>query len=111
MPRELIINVLQAVFVLVVFQWEHQGSIPADGFKIYIGDSAGVYNQVVNVPDGAQRQIQADIPDWQGTKFAAMSSFNVWGESARGAEIEFGEKPSSPLNLTASPAPNPDDGE
>ena len=105
MERQLIMSVLQAVFVLVVFQWDYQGSISPDGFKIYVGDTAGSYNQVVDVPDGAQTSIQVDLPDWQGSKFAAMSSYNVWGESTKGNELEFGEKPDSPLNLTASPAP------
>ena len=105
MDRQLIMSVLQAVFVLVVFQWEYQGSVPPDGFKIYIGDASGSYNQVVDVTDGAQRQIQVDLADWQGSKFAAMTSYNAWGESAQSNELEFGEKPTSPLNLTASPAP------
>ena len=104
MERGLIINALKGVFVLVVFQWEFAGTTPAEGFRIYIGDSSGNYNQVVDIEDPEQRSAQVEIPEWTGSKFAAISAYNVWGESAKGQELQFGEKPNSPLDLKASPA-------
>ena len=86
---------------LINFSWLAPTTGPTpDGFKLLVGNAAGVYTQVIDVGNNIATQQDIDLDS--GPKYFAVVSYNQWGDSAESNEVLAG-KSEAPTVLIAAP--------